>query len=140
MVIGDGIRENMEELASYIHRNAHLNFTLGLIELPIYKNPDDEHELIVTPRILAKTKEIERVVYRITEQTADDLEEKKEEEVSLTISESVFYERLEKIIGLKNFWEKARADIRILLLAAESFLFLSRFTMSRAVTISLATR
>lgn len=46
----------------------------------------------------------------------------------------------DKDYRLENFWEKARADIRILLLAAESFLFLSRFTTSRAATISLATR
>ncbi len=56
-IIGDGIRENMEELAEYIHRNGNLNFTLGLIELPIFKNPNDD-TLIITPRILAKTKEI----------------------------------------------------------------------------------
>lgn len=35
-VIGDGIHRNMEDLASYIHRNANLNFTLGIIEIPIY--------------------------------------------------------------------------------------------------------
>jgi signal transduction histidine kinase len=37
----------MEELAKYIHRNGNLNFTLGLIELPIYKNPIQE-EIIIT--------------------------------------------------------------------------------------------
>ena len=98
-VIGDGIRGNMEELASYIHRNGNLNFTLGLIELPVYKNPKNG-ELIVTPRILAKTKEIERIIYRISEKEIKEKENYQQETTeSKTISEKVFYERLENSIG-----------------------------------------
>lgn len=97
-VIGDGIRENMEELANYIHQNGNLNFTLGLIELPIYKTPSDE--LLVTPRVLAKTKEIERIIYRID---GGHVEEKSSTknlgQESKTISEKVFFERLENNIG-----------------------------------------
>ncbi len=96
-IIGDGIRANMEELTHFIHRNGNLNFTLGLIELPIYRNPEND-ELIVTPRVLAKTKEIERVVYRFTEKTVEE-ETEIEEESSRTISETVFFERLHKSVG-----------------------------------------
>lgn len=98
-IIGDGIRENMEELAEYIHRNGNLNFTLGLIELPIFKNPNDD-TLIITPRILAKTKEIERVVFRVLDNQFEDSSYSETEEVkSQTISEKVFYERLQNAIG-----------------------------------------
>ena len=98
-LIGDGIRENMEELVKYIHRDGNLNFTLALIELPVYKNQNTE-ELIVTPRILAKTKEIERIVYKISDNSqAYETEIEKDEVVSKTISEKVFFERLQKSIG-----------------------------------------
>jgi hypothetical protein len=98
-IIGDGIRGNMEELASYIHRNGNLNFTLGLIELPVYKNPKNG-ELIVTPRILAKTKEIERIIYRIFDKEIKEKGNYQQETTeSKTISEKVFYERLQNSIG-----------------------------------------
>ncbi|MCP4711293.1 MAG: hypothetical protein GY869_21955, partial [Planctomycetes bacterium] len=98
-VIGDGIRGNMEELTEFIHRNGNLNFTLGLIELPVFKNPI-ENELLITPRILVKTKEIERIIYRISDSTAEITDtEGQEEPASKSISERVFYERLEKVIG-----------------------------------------
>jgi len=96
-IIGDGIRGNMEELANYIHRNGNLNFTLGLIELPVYKNSMND-ELIVTPRVLAKTKEIERIIYRFAEN--EEIEIKQQEKtVSKSVSEKVFFERLQKSIG-----------------------------------------
>ena len=98
-IIGDGIRENVEELTSYIQRNTNLHFTLGLIEIPVFKNTKTE-ELIIIPRIIAKTKEIERIVYRISDNYAENgVIEKQENQNSISISEKVFYERLEKNIG-----------------------------------------
>jgi hypothetical protein len=101
-IIGDGIRENMEELVEYIHRNGNLNFTLALIEIPIYKNLN-QGDLIITPRILAKTKEIERIVYRQVDSENEKIEIKIDENSdSKSISEKVFFERLETVIGLEN--------------------------------------
>jgi hypothetical protein len=100
LIIGDGIQENMEDLVQYIHRNENLHFTLGLIELPVYKNPTDENELIITPRILAKTTEIKRTIYQTLDKNVEeDNQTQQEEERSQTISEKVFYERLAKNIG-----------------------------------------
>ena len=118
IIIGDGIRENMEELASYIHRNTNLDFTLGLIEIPVYKNPDED-ELIITPRILAKTKEIERIIYRVSESISENTGIEQKEETSQTISETVFFERLEKAIGkekvpeLKVFFKQLSLELNI---------------------------
>lgn len=53
LILGDGIKENMEELVSYISGYGGLSFTLSLIEIPVYKNPNNE-DLIITPWILAK--------------------------------------------------------------------------------------
>jgi len=98
-VIGDGIRENMEDMASYVNRNGNLNFTLALIEIPVFKNPNND-DLIVTPRVLAKTTEIERVVYRFADdETKENNLPQQENKISKSISEKVFFERLEKSIG-----------------------------------------
>lgn len=94
-VIGDGIRENMEEIAEYIQRNGNLNFTLALIELPVYQKPD-KSELVITPRILARTVEIERIVFRTSEAATDEPERQTE---GKTISEMAFFERLAEAIG-----------------------------------------
>ena len=101
-IIGDGIRENMEELASYIHQYGNMNFTLSLIELPVYVNPL-ENEIIISPRILARTKEIERIVFRVsdTEIKSKQIESQKKV-MSKSVSETVFFERLENAIGKEN--------------------------------------
>ena len=98
LIIGDGIRENMEDLVDYLQSYNQLNFTFALIEMPVYKNPQN-NELIVTPRILAKTKEIERTIFRINEK--DVIEEKSAliDARSQSISEQSFYEQLAKSRG-----------------------------------------
>lgn len=101
-IIGDGIRENMEELADFLHRHGNLNFSLCLIELPIFKRPDDG-ELIITPRVVAKTKEIERIVFRSPDEAVvESTHGGKEEPISKSVSERVFFERLEIHIGKKK--------------------------------------
>lgn len=117
-IIGDGIRENMEELSEFLQRNDHLNFTLSLIEMPIYQTADQE--LVITPRILAKTREIERIVYRMAETT--ELRSSSTSEPageSQTISDKVFFERLEQSIGqdktnaLKKFIDELSSELYI---------------------------
>jgi len=119
-IIGDGIRGNMEELVNYIHRNGNLNFTLGLIELPVYKNPIN-NDLIITPRILAKTKEIERIIYRFSDKEIEENKSIEHEKVeSKSISEKVFFERLQKSIGeeksniFKDFVESLSSELNII--------------------------
>ncbi len=118
-IIGDGIRSNMEELTKYIQQNGNLNFTLTLIELPVYKNNVTE-ELIITPRILVKTKEIERIVYRIHQSTTNEVELNiPGENKSQSISEKVFFERLQHSIGTKevesfhNFIETLNTELNV---------------------------
>lgn len=98
MVIGDGIRENMEGLSDFIQRYGNMNFTLALVELPIYKL-SSTGQLIITPRIIAKTKEIQRIIYRVLDDIPEEKREIQEVTESKTITENVFFERLEKNIG-----------------------------------------
>lgn len=115
-VIGDGIRENMEEMAEYIQRNGNLNFTLALIELPVYRKPD-AGELVITPRILARTVQIERTVFRTDTEMKGETDKPSE---GKTISEKAFFERLTSAIGsdqsdaFERFVRELSADLNIL--------------------------
>jgi len=117
LIIGDGIRENMEDLAAYVQGNGGQSFTLSLIEMPVFRHPYNE-ELIITPRVLVKTKEIERTFIRIKE-TAQ-LEEVSVDKTSETISEKEFYEQLAKNRGqeiasrLKKFVNELEQEFDLL--------------------------
>lgn len=63
LIVGDGIRENTEQIGDYLKKYAGLSFTLGLVEQQLYALPDGG--LLVQPRTLAKTVELGRVVVKI---------------------------------------------------------------------------
>jgi hypothetical protein len=54
LIVGDGIREGVEAIGEYLSGTGSLEYTLGLVELPIYDLPDGQGR-IVTPRVIAKT-------------------------------------------------------------------------------------
>jgi hypothetical protein len=122
LLIGDGIRENMEGLVQYIQGQGALYFSLSLLEIPIYKVPDTG-DLLVTPRILVKTKELERTIVRVVDQHALNTTEELAEPqpISTTISEKVFYERLASARGqtvadsLADFINELRKDLGVLI-------------------------
>lgn len=61
LIVGDGIREGVENIVAYLEKHAGLHFSLGLVELPIYDLPDDKGRIVV-PRVLAHTHVITRTV------------------------------------------------------------------------------
>jgi hypothetical protein len=60
LILGDGVREDVEAIASYLQRNLGLHFTFGLVEFPIYHLPTGER--LVAPRVVARTTSIIRNV------------------------------------------------------------------------------
>jgi hypothetical protein len=99
LVVGDGIREDVENISSYLQDHATLNFCFGLVEQAIYQF---EEGYFVQPRLLAKTVEIERAVIRIegNHSIVDVAMPDSEKETSnqrpkrYTISDQVFFEEL----------------------------------------------
>lgn len=75
LVVGDGIREGVEAIGEYLTGSGALQFSFGLVELPVFETPTGQ--LIVTPRTLAKTAIIGRYVFGIAEDgsptVSDDL-------------------------------------------------------------------
>jgi len=59
LLVGDGVRRDVEALTDFLRMHASMDFTFGLIELPAYKMPDGD-DVLVTPRIVARTVDIER--------------------------------------------------------------------------------
>ena len=68
LVVGDGIREGVERIADYLKQSAGIRFTFGLVELAIFDMPDGSAGgIIVEPRVLARTFEIERAIVRLAD-------------------------------------------------------------------------
>jgi hypothetical protein len=64
LIVGDGIQEGAEQLTDFLQRHIGLHFTLGLVELALWRHPSDG-SVMVQPRVLARTVQIERAVIRI---------------------------------------------------------------------------
>lgn len=98
LIVGDGIRENTEQIGEYLKKYAGLSFTLGLVEQRIYTLPG-KGGLLVQPRLLAKTVELGRVVVKVEgagriaeEAAAAEVEREPETPVARTLTEQVFIE------------------------------------------------
>lgn len=100
LVVGDGIREDVENISRYLQDHATLNFCFGLVEQAIYSLGEEGY--FVQPRLLTKTVEIERAVVRIegTRSFVDvvipeaEPGETNRKARRFTISEQVFFEEL----------------------------------------------
>ena len=119
LVVGDGIREGVERIADYLRQSAGIRFTFGLVELAIFDMPDESAGgIIVEPRVLVRTFEIERAVVRLA-----DAGMVVEDPLSTTsptrdgggrrtpITEREFYEQIERIDAalparLRGFFER----------------------------------
>lgn len=113
LIVGDGIRENAEELLDFLNSNVSMRFVFSFIEMPIYRMGGKD-EYIITPRILAKTTELRRVI-----EDSGEVAEKKSPQSSQSASESEFYERLAGNIGreeakeLLSFVEELSSELDI---------------------------
>ena len=60
LIVGDGIREGVGGIAEFLDGHASLHFTFGLVEMSIFRAPNDS--LLVSPRVLAQSTILNRVV------------------------------------------------------------------------------
>ena len=73
LIVGDGIREGVEDIVSYVQEHSGLRFNLALIEAAVFRRRAGE-DLIIQPRVLARTELIRRTVLvrrTILEETDD---------------------------------------------------------------------
>jgi hypothetical protein len=105
LIVGDGIRESVEDMVDYLSSTPQIQFTLGLVELQVYKNPNIENDLIVIPNLITRTKEITRAIIKIENSNPNnvvtietDFKEEKTKNLSFrnTITEDDFFEQLKQ--------------------------------------------
>ena len=66
LIVGDGIREQVEAIGEFLQNQAHLNFSFALVEINVYQLPEALGSAkLMAPRILARTVELERAVVRL---------------------------------------------------------------------------
>ena len=65
MIVGDGIREGTEKMASFLNENSSMPFDLALCELEVYDM--DNGKRLVVPQLTTKTRVIERTVFKLEE-------------------------------------------------------------------------
>lgn len=101
LIVGDGIRESVEDMVDYLSNSAQMLFTLGLVELQVYKTNANENYIVV-PNLITRTKEITRAVIRIENTSTNsvsvqtDFETNKKLPISkrITLSQEDFFEQL----------------------------------------------
>ena len=71
LIIGDGIREGVENIVDFVQRYSGLHFNLALVEAALYRDTHDR--VIVQPRTIARTELVKRYVFEADE-AADDPE------------------------------------------------------------------
>lgn len=100
LILGDGIREEMAELAGYLMHHS-LRYAFGMVEIRLFTLPDGA--VLALPRVLAKTQTIERHVTVVTTQGGG---------VSVTATAPVISEKVEKTsLSTDEFYELlARQD------------------------------
>ena len=61
LIIGDGIREGVENIVDFVQRYSGLRFSLALVEAALYR--DTANRIVVQPRCLARTQMLQRLVF-----------------------------------------------------------------------------
>lgn len=120
LIAGDGIRESVEQIASFLGQHVHLNFTFALVEMNIHRLPGSDVTYIVQPFVLARTLEIERAVIRIegdgisAQPVTVVRQGDKNSPRATTTSEQIFFENLKLDSSIKerlrHFLSKATAQ------------------------------
>lgn len=106
LIVGDGVRENVERMTTFLQRYAHLDFSLALIEFGVFQLPAAlGGHFVVQPRLVAQTAEIGRVTFRFEDGRVVPVSASSSE-ATLTakrgkITEELFYEKLAADAGVK---------------------------------------
>ncbi|RYE50967.1 MAG: hypothetical protein EOP48_18925 [Sphingobacteriales bacterium] len=111
LVVGDGIKESVEEMVEYLSQHPQLYFTLALVELQVFE-VEGSTDRVIIPQLVTRTKEIERAIIRIEGVAASDVKISIETDLGMesissnqpgslktTINEQEYFEQLESNCG-----------------------------------------
>jgi len=111
LVVGEGIRESVEEMADFLQQTPQLHFTLALVELQIYElGAKGNKPLLVIPQIVARTREITRAVVRVEGKAIESVKVEVDTEITtaekpakrFTLSEEDFFNTLRQRVDAED--------------------------------------
>lgn len=100
IIAGDGIREGAKNLTEFINKAGNLNFSLAMVELPIFRAKNGD--TIIYPRTIVKTIEIQKINIEISEGIVITSEKNNKETVEAEISPEIQKRR----DFYSNFWSE----------------------------------
>jgi len=65
LVVGDGIRENVQSMLGALHRHPQMLFTFALVELRIFESIQMPGKKLVIPQVVSNSSEVVRAVVRV---------------------------------------------------------------------------
>lgn len=65
LIVGDGIRENIEAMVASLHEHPQKLFTFGLVQLQLFRSERLPGSHLVVPQIVANSTEVVRAVVRV---------------------------------------------------------------------------
>ncbi len=66
LIVGDGIREEVEAMVDYLNQTPQLHFSLAMIELQVYEIDENNGlTMLVVPQVVARTSEITRAIVTV---------------------------------------------------------------------------
>jgi hypothetical protein len=101
LIAGDGIREDVSAIAELVNRNSAMGFSFGLIEVALYAIPAGG--MLVQPRLVARTKTIERTVMFVRD--ASQVEVEDEEASNQSTSASGPSQEGERQAAYRRWWQ-----------------------------------
>lgn len=120
LVVGDGIKENLENILGQLHRQPQMLYKFCLVEIHIYESPANFYGRLLLPIVVANTTEIVRTLVRVQTTGTAPVSVAVEAQVDApsgggsrrTLSEEIFFEEI-------NDENICRLFRRLLALAAE---------------------
>jgi hypothetical protein len=122
LIVGDGIRESVEDMVEYLNQTPQLFFTLALVELQVFRFSESESkDYLIIPQVVTRTKEIVRAIFRVegaeseslkinieTDLLSNDDNQGKQSSKRFRISTDDYFEQLEQYTDKTsvNFVEK----------------------------------
>jgi hypothetical protein len=111
LVVGEGIRESVEEMADFLQQTPQMLFTLALVELQVYElGTKGGKPLLVIPQVVARTREITRAVVRVEGKAIESVKVEVDTEITTaekptkraTLSEEDFFNILRERVHAED--------------------------------------
>jgi hypothetical protein len=97
LVVGDGIRSGLQQIAGLLQNRATLGFSFGLVEMAIYGGKDHQGPYYVQPRLLLQTEIVTRTVFVVGESPQTKVQDVTPAGRPQTISEQEFFSSLASV-------------------------------------------